>query len=178
MCGYPSLFTLYFFTHFFILHNHCTPVFFTPRTPPSKLPGDCGFRQSLDMLSRGSSSCLYHIFPLTSARILICMPMLPNSSSFLFFLLPLPPPLRAEYGFQSQGPCVSTPLTLREPCLRLSTRVHVCVFSICACELRALCVSVYKSVIFCVVCICHCSVCSCMSFVLFFSLSSLVAVLH
>lgn len=131
-----------------------------------------------DMLCRGSSSCLYHIFPLTSARIPICMPMHPNSSSFLFFLLPL----RAEYGFQSQGPCVSTPLTLREPCLSLSTRVHVCVFPICACELRALCVSVYKSVIFCVVCICHCSVCvcvcSCMSFVLSFSLSSLVAVLH
>lgn len=32
----------------------------------------------------------------------------------------------AECIRQSQGPYVSTPLTLREPCLHLSTRVHGC----------------------------------------------------
>lgn len=51
-----------------------------------------------------------------------CSPIL-----FPFPLVPpLPPSLRAESRFQSQGPCVSTPLTLREPCLCLSTTVCVC----------------------------------------------------
>lgn len=61
------------------------------------------------------------------------LPLLFSRSFFSLF-----PLLQAEWGFQSQGPCASTPLTLREPCLRLSTIVHVCVFSVFACGLWAL----------------------------------------
>lgn len=35
---------------------------FTPVISPSKLPGECGSRQTHDMLSWGSFSCLYHMF--------------------------------------------------------------------------------------------------------------------
>lgn len=91
-----------------------------------------GFRRSLGRARRrnrlpASSS------PALRRAIHTCTPALPASCSFLFRApspTSVPPQLRAEYSLQSQGLRVSTSLTLREPCLRLSTRVHV---SVCVC---------------------------------------------
>lgn len=138
----------------FKIFNHCTPEFEF---------GTC----TLDWVTSCSSTCLpgtLHFPPvLFSCR---------RPSSLFSFA----PPSLTECSSQSQGPCVSTPLTLREPCLHLSGGVHVCVLT------GALCVSVYESVIFCIVCICHCRhcvcVCVCKRFVRSCSLPSLVAVLH
>lgn len=97
----------------------------------------------------------------------MCSHMYANAPLFfLAFLLFSPsiflsPPLQAECSFQSQSPEVSTPLTLREPCLRLSTSVHVCVCSLSVHASFEHSATVYKSVMCCVVGLFQCSVCVC-----------------
>lgn len=116
-------------------------------------------QQRIIFLPLSHFSSLQHIFSYVCQCSLILLPF----PLLLSRHISLSPPLQAECGFPSQGPCVSTPLTLGEPCVRLSTGVHVCVcvFSICACKLWALCASVYKSVMCCVVCICQRRICVC-----------------
>lgn len=82
--------------------------------------------------------------PLTCPRIPTRVPKQPDSSSFPFCSPALASsPLchfRAECCFQSQGPGVSTPLTLGEPCLRLEYQsACVCVLRLCMRALSTLC---------------------------------------
>ena len=147
MCGYLSLFTFYIELLCFSL------------MPPPQLPGERGFRQRGDMFCKETSSCLYRMFS--------SLHMLPNSSSLLFCFFVLSP------SFQSQGLGLSTPLTLRKPCLHLSACVCVCFISVHAGFEHSASVhtlSLHVNAVW--VCVSVCKFCAVLS------LSSLVAVPH
>lgn len=153
----------------FFLHNHCTPCVPLPLMPPSQLPGECGFRQSWDMLSRESSSCIYHIFYHIFSYGCQCSPIPLPFSFVLSLLLSLSPfPSRVQLPV-SRPLCLNSINSQRNLFASEYQSACLCVPYLCMQALSTLC----KCVMYCIVCICQCSVCVFVqaSFVLSFSLS-------
>lgn len=160
----------YFVIQQFFPRNNCTPMIFPLRW--------ADWRIWLVTFKTLSCSCLNHIF-FTSLHILMWMRKLPNSSLLPFCsltpsLYPFPSWVQLPVSRPSRRNSINSQRTLfasefRSACV--CTCISVCLLSIWAFKLWALCASVHKSVMCCVVVLCQCSVCVFVhvSIVLFFS---------